>query len=329
MKNPFKIQKETYLHTENTNKVSTFVRFIVFVLDFSLVYLFFFLLDYFFGVFADTTENEGILLIFFCSIIFASIEYYFDGSIFKIIFGIRSININGNKLNYFAYFFKFYIRFVAVFIALIRIWTMLIPLVFIINLFINFKYYEIISDFLGGKMKGLWYDDFINQNVIYIKKKKHEYSKDLPELTSLQTNHDDKSNTILEERKIEKTKFSLYSFYFGDNSNSSEKQTEKIQFSEKLHKFTKTSKFNNIRIFEKLTSDEVIIISIIVGSIFCLVFGNLFGETQYFLENGERTTSQYSDYSKIDFNYIIAVISFIVTAGISYIFLNRKINKTN
>ena len=31
----------------------------------------------------------------------------------------------------------------------------------------------------------------------------------------------------------------------------------------------------------------------------------------------------------IDFNYITAIISFIVTAGISYIFLNRKSNNTN
>jgi hypothetical protein len=91
----------------------------------------------------------------------------------------------------------------------------------------------------------------------------------------------------------------------------------------------KTINFSKIKTLKKLTSDEVIIISIIIGSVFCLFTGNLFGETQYYLESGERTKSKYSNYTKIDFNYIIAIISFIVTAGISYIFLNRKSNNTN
>ena len=48
---------------------------------------------------------------------------------------------------------------------------MFIPLVFIINLLGGFKnLYGIIPDFMNGKMKSLWYDDVINQNVIYIKK---------------------------------------------------------------------------------------------------------------------------------------------------------------
>lgn len=129
--------------------------------------------------------------------------------------------------------------------------------------------------------------------------------------------------------------FSLYNFYFGNDSTTivNEKQAENptviTQVSDNIKNYTKKIEFRNGKIFEKLTSDEVIIISIIIGSIFCLFAGNIFGETQYFLENGERTTSQYSNYSKIDFNYIIAVISFIVTAGISYIFLNRKSNNTN
>lgn len=152
----------------------------------------------------------------------------------------------------------------------------------------------------------------------YLNLIKREY---LNENILLNLYQSDKFKTL----KTQKTKFSLYNFYFGDNSNSSEKQTEKIQISEKLNKFTKTFKFKSTTIFEKLTSDEVIIISIIVGCIFCLIFGNQFGETQYYYNNGKRTSSTNNyDYSKIDFNYIMAIISFIITAGISYIYLNRK-----
>lgn len=133
-------------------------------------------------------------------------------------------------------------------------------------------------------------------------------------------------------------KFSLYNFYFGNDSTTivNEKQTENPtdinQISDNIKNYTKKIEFRKGKIFEKLTSDEVIIISIIVGCIFCIIFGNLFGETQHFKSNGERisNTSHYLyEYSTNDFNYIMAVIGFIITAGISYIFLNRKSNNSN
>ena len=164
---------------------------------------------------------------------------------------------------------------------------------------------------------------FISPLFIYLKKIKQDYFKDLPVIVNI--------TPINTSRK----KFSLYNFYFDNNTNSisTEKQTksttDKSQISENIKNYSKKIAFRNGKIFEKLSSDEVIIISIIIGSIFCLFAGNIFGETQYFFENGERTTPEYSAYTKIDFNYIIAVISFIITAGISYIFLNRKSNNTN
>lgn len=131
---------------------------------------------------------------------------------------------------------------------------------------------------------------------------------------ALSTSHQiieyDKSNTILEVVKKENI-------------------TEKTQNLENVKIYFKKIKLINSKTFEKLTSDEIIIISIILGSIFFLIFGNLFGETQYFNSSGERVSSDEYGQSKIDFNYITAIIGFIVTAGISYIYLNRKSNKTN
>ena len=173
MRNPFKIQEEEYLHTENINPVSLIKRFLVFSLDFTLFFFLMLITAEFIKKFSDTTylEEIPIIIFLFFSVIFSVIEYYFDGTIFKIIFGIRCIRKNGEKLNYFQYLIKYFFRFIALFLGVLRIWLMFIPLVFIINLLGGFKnLYGIIPDFMNGKMKSLWYDDVINQNVIYIKK---------------------------------------------------------------------------------------------------------------------------------------------------------------
>ena len=155
---------------------------------------------------------------------------------------------------------------------------------------------------------------FISPLFIYLKKIKQVYFKDLPIIKNIKP--------INTSRK----KFSLYNFYFDNNTNSisTEKQTEnttdKSQISENIKNYSKKIAFRNGKIFEKLTSDEVIIISIIIGSICFLISGNVFGEIKY---------DEEYDKEIIDFNYITAIISFIVTAGISYIFLNRKSNNTN
>lgn len=103
----------------------------------------------------------------------------------------------------------------------------------------------------------------------------------------------------------------------------------KIQIFENVKKYFKKIKLINLKTFEKLSSDEIIIISIIIGCVFFLICGNLFGETQYFNSRGVRVSSDEYGQSKIDFNYITAIIGFIITAGLSYMYLNRKCNKTN
>lgn len=84
-------------------------------------------------------------------------------------------------------------------------------------------------------------------------------------------------------------------------------------------------KLNNLGI-NKLNSDEIIILSIIIGTILGLLLGYNFGDTYYYNRDGNRT--HFSErYSEFHFNYVIAISSFIVFGGATYIFLNRKNSK--
>lgn len=84
-------------------------------------------------------------------------------------------------------------------------------------------------------------------------------------------------------------------------------------------------KINNLGI-NKLNSDEIIILSIIIGTLLGLLLGYYFGNTSYYDRNGNRT--HFSEhYSEFHFNYVIAISSFIVFGGTTYIFLNRKNSK--
>jgi hypothetical protein len=147
---------------------------------------------------------------------------------------------------------------------------------------------------------------FISPLFIYLKKIKQEHFEELHFQTSNQETKYGKSNNFIEVLK-------------NKNKNS-----------DKLKKYLLKSKLIYTKTIEKLTSDEIIIISIILGSITFLIFGNLFGVTQYFDRKGNRIYSEdYDGFSKIDFNYVTAIIGFIVITGISYIYLNRKSSKTN
>jgi hypothetical protein len=78
----------------------------------------------------------------------------------------------------------------------------------------------------------------------------------------------------------------------------------------------------------KLNSDEIIITSIIIGTVLALIFGYTFGETYYFLPNGNRGDESRNIYEEFHFNYLLGITSFIIIGGITYIYLNRK-NKKN
>ena len=83
---------------------------------------------------------------------------------------------------------------------------------------------------------------------------------------------------------------------------------------------------------KKLSSDEIIIISIITGTLFALIFGFTFGETYYYIKSGIRVNEEiyielnqdYNHYKIFYFNYLIGISFFIIFGGITYIYLNRK-----
>lgn len=76
-----------------------------------------------------------------------------------------------------------------------------------------------------------------------------------------------------------------------------------------------------------LSSDEVIITSIILATLIALFFGYIFGETNYFDYYGNRVKGKNYMYKEFNFNYLLGTSSFIIFGGIIYIYLNRKNNK--
>ena len=148
-------------------------RFFIAVLDLTI---FSFLASFtvtFLEKFTETENSESLPLIIFSfySIIIIAIEYYFDGSLTKILFGIRNVRQGGKKINLFSYIIKFFLRFIALFFGYLYLATLFIVLLIIIRIFGGLKsYYGIAGDFINGVMKKVWYDDIIKQNVIYIKK---------------------------------------------------------------------------------------------------------------------------------------------------------------
>ncbi len=102
-------------------------------------------------------------------------------------------------------------------------------------------------------------------------------------------------------------------------------QNEKI----KVNKTNLHQNIKKLKILEKLnsiklSSDEIIIVSLIVGIVISLLFGCIFGETIYYFDNGTRGSLKEYDFSEFHLSYIALIASFIVTTGITYILLNRK-----
>lgn len=82
----------------------------------------------------------------------------------------------------------------------------------------------------------------------------------------------------------------------------------------------------NLMFPKSLTTKEIYVISLIFGSIFCILLGYLFGETQYFKASGKRVFFE-TKHSYRMFNYVVGLISFIISSGICYLFLSKKYNK--
>ena len=76
---------------------------------------------------------------------------------------------------------------------------------------------------------------------------------------------------------------------------------------------------------KKMSVKEVQIISIITGAMFCIILGYLFSETQYYTGGGKKVFIE-TEYSVRKFNYIVGLVSFIISSGLTYLFLNKKYN---
>lgn len=281
-----------------------------FFLDVGILTIFVITLNEYFVI----TEFWSIFILTLLYVFYSYIEYKYT-TIGKLLFSHRVLNPDFTK----PPFWKILIRNIIKlpFFAFFGIFYF-IPLFWVIIIAVSI--FGVDLDKAEMNSIKFVYDYILGTNIYKIKHKIEINNISVIDITNPAFNPDDnsieKNNFNYEETlKIEKIK--------------NETKINKTNSVKNILTKLKTINFLKIKTLNKLTSDEVIIISIIVGSIFCLIFGNLFGETQYYLENGERTKSQYSDYNKIDFNYIIAVISFIVTAGISYIYLNRQSNNTN
>ncbi len=168
IKNPFtrfNIQDSDYLERpeEEYEMIQLRKRALIFILDYSLLFSFIYLTINFIKIFTpEIPDNITNVTIAFYSIVFISIEYYFDGTIFKVLFNMRSMSTNCKKLGLHIFIIKFLLRPIAFFFALVYL-----KFCFAILLWL-FGIYKPLFKFLNGEMDSVWYDEYINQIVTKI-----------------------------------------------------------------------------------------------------------------------------------------------------------------
>lgn len=164
--NRFNINQNEYFEKPITSykMVKLRARALIFILDYSLFAVLIYFTSEFIALFIDTIPDNIIYtLITFYSVIFIAIEYYFDGTIFKILFNIRSISVKHKKLGLHIYILKFIVlRPIALILAIIYL-NFLTALILWV-----FGYQKIFFKFLNGEMDSIWYDNHINQIVTKI-----------------------------------------------------------------------------------------------------------------------------------------------------------------
>jgi len=79
--------------------------------------------------------------------------------------------------------------------------------------------------------------------------------------------------------------------------------------------------------FSKLSEREILFISLGIGIITALILGEIFCRTNFYSYKNARVPEKFSKYSLCEFNYVLAVISFILSSGGVYFFLKQKGNK--
>ena len=70
-----------------------------------------------------------------------------------------------------------------------------------------------------------------------------------------------------------------------------------------------------------LNKEEVIVLSIVIGTLLAILFGYIFGETQYYHKNVRVYYEAVDNYYA--FNYTLGIASFIICSGISFLYLSK------
>jgi len=166
----FNIEQTDYLERsqEEYKTVQLRIRVLIFLLDYGLFALLIYGTYHFINLFINEVPDSILYtLIAFYSIIFIAIENYFDGTIFKVLFNLRTISISGQKLNLHIYILKFILfRPLAIFLVFVYVFPVSTIIVYFI--YVVTGLWALFEKFLNGKMKKAWYDKYIKQMVIKI-----------------------------------------------------------------------------------------------------------------------------------------------------------------
>jgi|GEM_PF-4459418 len=160
----FKIESSEYLEKpiEEYKMTELRTRALLFLLDYGLFVLLISGTLEFIGLFISNIPNSILFTLYtFYSIIFITIEYYFDGTIFKVLFNIRSISGDRKKIGLHIYIIKFLLlRPIALISAIIYVNFCTFIFLWL------FGIQKTLFQFIEGKTYSTWYDYIINQIVI-------------------------------------------------------------------------------------------------------------------------------------------------------------------
>jgi hypothetical protein len=163
----FNIESRDYLEKEvgEYKRIQLRVRALIFIMDYSLFYALIVLTTNFIKLFTpEIPDSITYIAVAFYAMVFIAIEYYFDGTIFKVLFKMRCMSTSFEKIKLHIFVIKFLLRPIAFVVSLIYL-----KFCFAILLWI-FGIYKPLFKFISGEMETLWYDAYINQIVIKIPK---------------------------------------------------------------------------------------------------------------------------------------------------------------
>lgn len=99
---------------------------------------------------------------------------------------------------------------------------------------------------------------------------------------------------------------------------------------QKNFSISNVSFLNRIYDFKAITEKEMIIISLGAGLIISIILGSIFCRTKYYRlykGNSVEVSEKMSRFELCEFNYLLAICSFVLAAGICYLFLKDRRNK--